>query len=218
NQAAKYWYVSNEQASVPLTVRTTVGAGARFGAYHSQTPVGWLLGISGLKVVAPATPADPKALTKASIRDDNPVVVLEHKLLYGRKGEIADVHAPVERIGSAAVRRAGGDVTVAAALACVEHALAAAEALGADGIEAEVIDLRSLRPLDVPTLAASAAKTGRMLVVEEGPPTGGYAADVAAAVVEAAGPIAVRRVTMPDLPIPFAATLEDAVLPNAERI
>ncbi len=218
NQAAKYWYVSNEQASVPLTVRTTVGAGARFGAYHSQTPVGWLLGIAGLKIVAPATPADAKALTKAAIRDDNPVVVLEHKLLYGRKGEVADADASVERIGAAAVRRGGGDVTVAAALASLEHSLTAAELLAGEGIEAEVIDLRSLRPLDRATLAESAAKTGRLVVVEEGPPTGGYAAEVVAAVVEAAGPTPVRRVTMPDLPIPFAASLEDSVLPGPDRI
>jgi pyruvate/2-oxoglutarate/acetoin dehydrogenase E1 component len=218
NQSAKYWYVSNEQASVPLTIRTTVGAGARFGAYHSQTPVGWLLGISGLKVVAPATPADAKALLKAAIRDDNPVVVLEHKLLYGRKGEVADADAPVERIGAAALRRSGGDVTIAAALASVEHSLSAAELLAGEGIEADVVDLRSLRPLDVPALAASVSRTGRLVVVEEGPPTGGYASEVAAAVVEAVGPTPVRRLTMPDLPIPFAAGLEDAVLPNADRI
>lgn len=218
NQASKYWYVSNEQASVPLTVRTTVGAGGRFGAYHSQTPVGWLLNLSGLKIVAPSTPADAKALTKAAIRDDNPVVVMEHKLLYGRKGAVAGPEAAVERIGRAAVRRSGGDVTIVAALATVEKSLAAAEELAAEGIEAEVIDLRSLRPLDVPTIAGSAARTGRLVVVEEGPPTGGYASDVVAAAVEAAGPLAVRRVTMPDLPIPFAPTLEDAVLPDAAAI
>jgi pyruvate/2-oxoglutarate/acetoin dehydrogenase E1 component len=214
NQASKYWFLSNGQASVPLVVRSAVGAGARFGACHSQTPTGWFLGEPGLKLVAPSTPADAKALTKAAVRDDNPVIVFEHKLLYGRKGEVSDDVDEVAEIGKAALRREGGDVTIVAALAAVETALAAAEELAGEGVEADVLDLRSLRPLDVEAIAASAARTGRLVVVEEGPPLGGYSAEVVAAAVENAGPTAVRRVTMPDLPIPFAAALEDAVVPG----
>jgi pyruvate/2-oxoglutarate/acetoin dehydrogenase E1 component len=217
NQASKYWYLSNEQASVPLVVRSAVGGGARFGACHSQTPTGWLLGEPGLKLVAPATPADAKGLLKAAIRDDNPVVVFEHKLLYGRKGEVSE-HGEVAEIGRAALRRRGGDVTIVAALAAVEAALAAADELEGEGIRADVIDLRSLRPLDGETVAESAGRTGRLVVVEEGPPLGGYSAEVVAAAVERAGPLAARRVTMPDLPIPFSPSLEDAALPSAETV
>ncbi len=218
NQASKYWYVSNEQASVPLVVRSTVGAGGRFGAYHSQTPTGWLMNLSGLKIVAPATPADVKALTKAAIRDDNPVVVFEHKLLYGRVGEVPGAEAPVERIGRAKLRRRGSDVTLAGALRAVEWTLEASDALAADGIEAEVIDLRCLRPLDVETIAESVSRTRALVVVEEGPPTGGYAADVVRAVTTRVGPIGVRTVSMHDIPIPFSAPLEDAALPDAARV
>jgi acetoin:2,6-dichlorophenolindophenol oxidoreductase subunit beta len=193
NQASKYWYLSNEQASVPYTIRTTVGVGGRFGAIHSQTPTGWFMNLPGVKIVAPSNPADAKALLKAAIRDDNPVLVLEHKLLYGEKGEVADTAAAVERIGSAIIRRRGSNVTIVAALAMIGTALAAAEELAAEGIEAEVIDPRSLRPLDVETLAESAARTGRLVVVEEGPPTGGYASEVISVV--AVNPVIARRVT-----------------------
>ena len=218
NQASKYWYMSNEQASVPLVVRSAVGAGARFGACHSQTPVGWFLAEPGLRLVAPATPADAKGLTKAAIRDDNPVIVFEHKLLYGRKAEVADGDEALVPIGKAAVRRAGADVTIVAAMAAVEKALAAADELAEAGIDAEVIDLRSLRPLDANAIAESAEKTKRLVVVEEGPPTGGYAGDVIATAVELAGPIHARRVTMPDIPVPFSGSLEDAALPQPADI
>ncbi|MBO0712538.1 MAG: hypothetical protein J2P47_14805, partial [Acetobacteraceae bacterium] len=169
NQASKYWYVSNEQSSVPLTVRTAVGAGGRFGAIHSQTPTSWLLGLPGLKLVAPATPADAKALMKAAIRDDNPVVVFEHKQLYSRKGEVPD-HVEPEPIGRAAVRRHGDAVALIAAMSAVDRSLAAAEELAEEGISAEVIDLRSLRPLDGDAIAEAAARVGRLVVVEDGPP------------------------------------------------
>jgi acetoin:2,6-dichlorophenolindophenol oxidoreductase subunit beta len=218
NQSSKYWYLSGEQASVPLVVRSAVGAGARFGACHSQTPSGWFLGEPGLKLVAASNPADAKGLTKSAIRDDNPVIVFEHKLLYGRKGSVEDGEAAFVPIGKAAVRREGGDVTIAAALAMVDTALAAAEQLAAEGIEADVIDLRTLRPLDTETIAASATKTKRLVVIEEGPATGGYASDVIATAVEEAGPIAARRVAMPDLPIPFSAPLEDWARPSVERV
>ncbi len=127
NQASKYWYLSNEQASVPLVVRSAVGAGARFGACHSQTPTGWFLGEPGLKLVAASNAADAKGLTKSAIRDDNPVIVFEHKMLYGRKSEVEDGEAAFVPIGKAAIRREGSDVTIAAAMAMVETALAAAE-------------------------------------------------------------------------------------------
>ena len=218
NQASKYWYLSGEQASVPLVVRSAVGAGARLGACHSQTPTGWFLGEPGLKLVAASTPADAKGLTKAAIRDDNPVVVFEHKLLYGRKDEVPAGEAALVPIGQAAVRRSGGDVTIVAAMRAVETAMAASEELSAAGIEADVIDLRTLRPLDAETIAASAARTGRLVVVEEGPPTGGYSFDVISLAVELAGPIRARRVTMPDLPIPCSPPLEDAHIPSAAAI
>jgi len=218
NQSSKYWYMSNEQASVPLVVRSAVGSGARFGACHSQTPTGWFLGEPGLKLVAASNPADAKGLTKAAIRDDNPVVCFEHKMLYGRKGEVADGDAALVPIGKATVPRPGSDVTIVAAMAMVETALAAAAELAREGIDAEVVDLRTLRPLDAETLAASAAKTKRLVVVEEGPATGGYASDVIALCVEEAGPIRAKRVAMPDVPIPFSAPLEDWARPSVEKV
>jgi len=218
NQSSKYWYLTNEQASVPLVVRSAVGAGARLGACHSQIPTSLFMGEPGLTLVAPATPADAKGLLKSAIRDENPVVVFEHKLLYGRKGEVADGDEALVPLGRASVRRSGVDVTIVAALRAVEIALEAAETLAAEGVAADVIDLRTLRPLDSATIAESVARTRRLVVVEEGPPTGGYAADVIATAVELAGPIAARRVTMPDLPIPFASTLEDAALPSADAV
>ncbi len=216
NQASKYWYLSNGQASVPLTVRTAVGAGGRFGACHSQTPTAFFLGEPGLKLVAAGTVHDAYALTRAAIQDDNPVVVFEHKFLYGREGEV-DLNAPIERIGRASVLRSGTDATLVAAMAGVEKALAAAEELAGHGIDAEVIDLRSLRPLDVDGVAASTARTGRLIVIEDGPPLGGYAAEVVAAAVEA-GPVHARRVVMPDLPIPASPPVEDEALVSVEQI
>ena len=217
NQASKYWYISQGQSSVPLTVRSAVGAGGRFGAIHSQTPTSWFLGLPGLKLVAPGTPADAKALTKAAIRDDNPVIVFEHKQLYSQKGEVPE-QMEAEPIGRAAVRRQGDAVTLVAAMTAVERSLAAAEELARDGISAEVIDLRSLRPLDQELIAQAAARTGRLIVVEDGPPIGGYAAEVLAVAVEEAGPVNVRRVTMPDIPIPFSPELEDAAIPSVGGI
>jgi acetoin:2,6-dichlorophenolindophenol oxidoreductase subunit beta len=138
-------------------------------------------------------------------------------MLYGRKGEVPEGGEPTP-IGRAAVRRQGGDVTIAAALAAVETALAAADELAADGIDGEVIDLRTLSPLDVDTILESVTRTGRLVVVEEGPPTGGYAAEVVATAVEGGGTVAARRVTMPGLPVPFSGPLEDAAVPAAEAV
>ena len=218
NQAAKYWYLSNEQAPVPLVVRSAYGAGGRFGAIHSQSPIPWFQGVPGMRIVAPSTPADAKALLKAAIRDDNPVLFLEHKRLYSLKG--APPTEEVATIGAARIVRAGRDLTVATAGASVHHALAAAETLAGDGVDVEVIDLRTLRPLDVPAVIASVARTNRLLVVEEGPLTGGWAGELVARVSEEAlGELDdVWRLATDDLPIPYSPTLEDAFLPGAEAI
>jgi acetoin:2,6-dichlorophenolindophenol oxidoreductase subunit beta len=217
NQAAKYWYVSNGQASVPLVVRSAVGGGGRFGAMHSQQPVSWFLGVPGLKIVAPSTPEDAKGLLKAAIRDNNPVLFFEHKRLYGLKGPVTD--ASME-IGSAAVVREGSDVTIATAMKSVHDALDAAEHLERDGISVEVIDLRTLRPFDLATILASVRKTNRLLVVEEGPKTGGWAGEVIAAVVdEALDEIDdLWRLGTADHPIPFSPALEDAYFPDSSQI
>jgi pyruvate/2-oxoglutarate/acetoin dehydrogenase E1 component len=218
NQAAKYWYLSNEQASVPLVVRSTLGAGGRFGAIHSQSPVSWFMGVPGLKIVAPSTPADAKALLKASIRDDNPVLFLEHKRLYSVKGE---VNGDVAELGRAIVRRPGADVTLVSAMKSVQDCLDAAGRLATeDGIEAEVVDLRTLRPLDGATVLESVAKTNRIAVVEEGPRTGGWAGEVLAQVTEHGlhDLDDAWRLTTPDQPIPYSPTLEDDFLPSADAI
>ena len=217
NQAAKYWYISNEQASVPLVVRSAIGAGGRFGAMHSQTPISWFEGVPGLKIVCPSTPADAKALLKAAIRDDNPVLFFEHKRLYAMTGE---VNGDVGVIGEAAVVRPGDDVTLVGAMRTVHECLAAAEALAGEGIECEVIDMRTLRPPDTATVLWSLERTNRLVVVEEGPRTGGWAAEiVATAAEEGLGDIDdIRRLTTPDHPIPYSPPLEDAFLPGAEAI
>jgi pyruvate/2-oxoglutarate/acetoin dehydrogenase E1 component len=217
NQAAKYWYISNEQASVPLVVRSAIGAGGRFGAMHSQTPVSWFEGVPGLKIVCPSTPADAKALLKAAIRDDNPVLFFEHKRLYVMTGE---VNGDVATIGEAEVVRHGDDVTLVGAMHTVHECLAAAETLAGEGIECEVIDMRTLRPPDTATVLWSLERTNRLVVVEEGPRTGGWAAEiVATAAEEGLGDIDdVRRLTTPDHPIPYSPPLEDAFLPGAEAI
>jgi len=222
NQAAKYWYISAEQASVPLVVRSAVGAGGRFGAIHSQMPAPWFQGIPGLKVVAPATPGDAKRLLKAAIRDPNPVVFLEHKRLYSVKEEIPDDDAPeTEPLGVARVVRPGRDLTVATASKSVHDALAAAATLAdEDGLELEVIDLRTLRPLDRDTVCTSVTRTNRLLVVEEGPRTGGWSGEVLGDLAQDALEHLddAWRLTTPDAPIPYSPTLEDAFLPGAEHI
>src|SRR4051794_14174558 len=218
NQAAKYWYLSNEQASVPLVVRSAIGAGGRFGAIHSQNPASWFTNVPGLKVVAPSTPGDAKALLKAAIRDDNPVLFLEHKRLYSLKDD-APAMEPAE-IGVAAVRRTGSDVTIVSAMKGVHDCLAAAELLAESGIDAEVIDLRTLRPLDRDTVLESLARTNRLVVVEEGPMTGGWAGEILSLAIENALEHIddAYRIATADTPIPYSPTLEDAFLPSAESI
>ena len=166
NQSTKYWFLTQEQVSVPLVVRSVVGAGARFGAIHSQMPVSWFMGVPGLKIACPSTPADAKALLKAAIRDDNPVLFFEHKRLYTLEGE---VNGAPGRLGEAAVVREGSDITLVTAMKSVHDSLEAADALEQDRVSVEVIDLRTLRPFDVETVLASVQKTNRIAVVEEGP-------------------------------------------------
>ena len=218
NQAAKYFYISAEQASVPLVVRSAVGAGGRFGAIHSQMPAGWFQNVPGLKIVAPSGPADAKALLKASIRDENPVLFLEHKRLYAMKEELSD-EQPAE-LGRARIVREGSDVTLVSVMKGVHDCLAAAEELSELGVDAEVIDLRTLRPLDRDSVLRSLAKTNRLLVVEEGPLTGGWAAEVVALVAEHGlhDIDDVWRLTTPDHPIPYSPPLEDAFLPSPQAI
>jgi acetoin:2,6-dichlorophenolindophenol oxidoreductase subunit beta len=219
NQSAKYWYLSNEQSSVPIVVRSAVGAGGRFGAIHSQIPAPWFQCVPGLKIVAPSTPRDAKALLKAAVRDDNPVLVLEHKRLYSVKGDVGSAD-DVATIGRADVVRPGHTVTVATAMKSVNDALLAADELAADGIELEVIDLRTLRPLDHATVRESVSRTNRLLVIEEGPRTGGWSESVLSAVVEDGLEDLddVWRLTTDDAPIPYSPPLEDAFLPGVERI
>jgi acetoin:2,6-dichlorophenolindophenol oxidoreductase subunit beta len=219
NQSAKYWFISNEQASVPLVVRSAVGAGGRFGAMHSQMPATWMQAVPGMKIVAPSTPADAKALLKAAIRDPNPVLFLEHKRLYSIKGP-ANADNDVGMIGTANVARPGAEITLVSCMKGVHDALAAAETLAEHGVDAEVIDLRSLRPLDHETILQSLAKTNRMVIVEEGPLTGGWAGEVLAVITEhGLGDIDdAWRLTTADLPIPYSPPLEDGFLPSPAKI
>lgn len=218
NQAAKFWFLSNEQASVPLVVRCAVGAGGRFGAIHSQTPGTWFHNVPGLKIAAPSNPGDAKAMLKGAIRDENPVLFLEHKRLYSVKGEAP--HEEVIELGRAAVAKPGSDVTIVAMLKGVGDALAAAEQLAADGIDAEVLDLRCLRPLDLDTVLASLARTNRIVALEEGPRLGGWAAGLLGLLAEEAlhDLDDAWTITTAESPIPYSPTLEDAFLPDVERI
>jgi len=217
NQSTKYWYLTGEQVSVPLVVRSVVGAGGRFGAIHSQMPASWFMGVPGLKIVSPATPNDAKGLLRSAIQDENPVLFFEHKRLYGVSGDVENEPVP---IGVARVARAGADVTIVSAMNGVHQALEAAETLTGDGIEAEVIDLRTLRPLDIPTVLTSVAKTNNLVIVEEGPLTGGWAGEVLARVTEEGlGDLDdAWRIATPDSPVPYSPPLEDAHLPGVDRI
>jgi acetoin:2,6-dichlorophenolindophenol oxidoreductase subunit beta len=217
NQAAKYRYLSGDRHSVPVVVRSAVGAGGRFGAIHSQNPGIWLHGVPGLKVVCPSSPADAKTLLRASVRDDDPVLFLEHKRLYSVKGPADEPALP---LGTARIMRRGSDVTIVSVMKGVPDALRAANKLAPLGVDAEVIDLRSLRPLDVATVVESVSRTNRLLAVEEGPRTGGWAAGLVGAVAENALDSLedVWTLTTPDTPVPFSPPLEDAFLPGPDQI
>ncbi len=219
NQLPKYRYMSGGQTSVPVTVRSICGATGRFGTQHSATGESWFMHLPGLRVVTASSPGSAYSLLRAAIADPNPVLFYEHKGLYARKGPV--VRGEVAPLGQAAVLRVGSDVTIVATLLMVERALAAADALATDGIEAEVIDLRWLRPLDLPTVRASVEKTGRLLVVEEQVHAAGWGATIVSELtiggISWASPP--RRVSLPDdLPIPYTPVLEDEVLPSVEGI
>jgi acetoin:2,6-dichlorophenolindophenol oxidoreductase subunit beta len=218
NQSAKYWYISKEQRSVPLVVRSAVGGGGRFGAMHSQTHATWFQGVPGLKIAFPSSPAEAKGLLKAAIRDDNPVIFLEHKRLYSVKGPAPD--GELLPLGRARIARSGKDVTIVSAGKGVPDALEAAELLAGDGVEAEVVDLRTLRPIDLETVLASVARTNRVLAVEEGPATGGWGSGLLGMVAEHGlhDIDDAWLLATAELPIPYSPTLEDAFIPGADAI
>jgi pyruvate/2-oxoglutarate/acetoin dehydrogenase E1 component len=220
NQVAKYRYMSGGQFIVPLTIRAAQGGGNGFGTQHSQCAEGWLMNFPGLQVVSPSTPADMYGLLRAAIREDNPVIVLEHKGLYNLKGEVPDNPAPM-RLGEAKVVRSGTDVTVVASQLMMHRSLEAAGQLAAEGIACEVIDVRSFAPLDKATILASLEKTNRLVVVEEAPHSAGWGGDIASmaadeGVYALAAPV--RRVNMGSALIAYSPPLEDEVLPNVGRI
>ncbi|WGD28339.1 alpha-ketoacid dehydrogenase subunit beta [Ancylobacter sp. WKF20] len=220
NQASIYNYIWNGQVEIPLVLRTQGGGGAGAGAQHSKSLDSMLAHIPGIKVVAPATPADAKGMLKAAIRDSQPVVFLEHKLLYNMRGDVPDGDIIVP-LGKAATVREGTDISLFASSRMVVEATRAAELLVEDGVSAEVIDLRSLRPLDIGAIVASITKTHHAVVVNEGWRFCGYAAELSASIMDHAfdeldAPVA--RVTLPDMPIPYSEPLETAMLPNAAKI
>ena len=226
NEIAKTRYMTAGQMALPLVIRTANGGGSRFGAQHSQSVENWAMSVPGLKVVAPSSAEDVIGLLAAAVRDPDPVVFFEHKSCYPMKFEVADGGSGgdgdiVGELGSAKVVRPGADATIAALGLMVHRAVEAAERLAAEGIEAEVIDLRSLVPLDTATLLASVAKTSRLFTVEENPRLCGWGAEIASIVAEEAfwdldGPVV--RITTPHVPLGAADSLEDAALPTAERI
>jgi pyruvate dehydrogenase E1 component beta subunit len=220
NEIAKSRYMTNGQVSFPLVIRTANGGGVRFGAQHSQSVENWAMMIPGLKVVAPSTPEDVVGLMAAAIRDPDPVVFFEHKALMGTKATVRDGEI-VDELGTARVVREGTDVTIAALALMLPRALEAAERLALDGISAEVIDVRSLVPLDTRTLLGSVEKTGRFFTVEENPRLCGWGAELVSIVADEGvwhldGPSI--RITTPHIPLPSAASLEDIAMPSVERI
>ena len=219
NFAAKNRYRTG--VGVPMVVRGPSGAGVHGGPYHSQSPEMYFVKTPGLKVVAPATAYDAKGLLKAAIRDDDPVIFLEHKFLYRRVKDRVPEEDYVVPIGKAAVRRAGRDLTIVTYGAMLWTALEAAEILANDGVSAEVLDLRTLLPLDEEAILASVRRTGKCLILHEDTRTGGLGAEIAATVSEKAfewldGPI--LRVTAPDTPVPYSPPLEEAFLPNVNTL
>ncbi len=220
NQAAKMKYMFGGKARLPIVVRTTCGAGMCAAAQHSQSLEAWFMHIPGLKVVAPSTPYDAKGLLISSIRDDNPVLFIEHKMLYGLEGDVPEEPYTIP-IGAADVKREGKDVTVVATMAMVHKALEAADELAKEGIEVEVVDPRTLSPLDKETIINSVKKTHHLVVVHEAVKQAGPGAEIAAMVAEEAfdyldAPI--KRVAAPFTPVPFSPVLESAYIPTKENI
>ena len=219
NMAAKHHYRIGEP--VPLVIRAPYGGGIHAGPYHSQCPEAWFFHVAGLKLVAPSTPRDAKGLLKAAIRDPDPVIYFEHKYLYRHiKGEVPEGDDIVP-IGKAEVKRRGSTITVITYGAMVQHSLAAAERVMPEGIDLEVVDLRTIQPMDMATIVASVEKTGRAMVVHEAPKTGGIGCEIAARLAEETfrsldAPIV--RVAPPHTPVPFSPVLEEAYLPNDDKI
>ena len=221
NQMSKLRYMSNGQFTCPLVIRTGNGGGVRFGAQHSQSVENWTMMIPGIKVVAPSSPIDVIGLMAAAVRDPDPVIFHEHKALYAIKSDVPDGEI-VDRLGIAKILRPGSGCTILALALMVPRALEAAETLSKEhGIDAEVIDVRSLVPLDTRTILSSVAKTGRLFIVEENPRLCGWGAEIASIVADEAfwdldGPIV--RITTPHIPLPAADHLEDLAIPSAARI
>jgi pyruvate dehydrogenase E1 component beta subunit len=222
NQAAKMRYMFGGKAKIPLVVRTMIGAGFRAAAQHSDSPYSTFVHFPGLKVVAPATPADAKGLLAAAIRDDDPVIFCENKLLYDAKGPVSEGEYVIP-LGQAEIKRQGDNVTIVAMSRMVHVALEAADQLArnGDGVSAEVIDLRTLAPLDEETVLNSLKKTGRLVVVDEDNPRCSVATDIAALAATQAieylnGPV--RLVTAPHTPVPFSPALEDFYIPTPARV
>jgi pyruvate dehydrogenase E1 component beta subunit len=220
NEIAKTRYMTGGQVTLPLVIRTAHGGSLGFGAQHSQSPENWAMAIPGLKVVAPSSPADVVGLLAASIRDPDPVLFFEHKALLAVRGEVPDGEH-VEPLGKAKILRSGSDATLVALSLMVPRALEAAGRLAADGVDVEVVDLRSLVPLDVTTVLDSVARTSRLFTVEENPQLCGWGAEVASIVghegfYDLDGPVV--RITSPHVPLPQAQNLEDATIPSVDRI
>lgn len=220
NQAAKTHYMSGGKLTVPMVLRTTMGAGRASAAQHSQSLHVWLSHVPGMKVAVPSTPKDAKGLLKSAIRDDNPVAFFEDKMMYALKGAVpaGDYVIP---LGQADVKRRGTDITLVATSSMVHEALAAAERLSALGVEAEVVDPRTMTPLDAEALIASARKTSRALVVDEGCTRYGVTGEMAAVIADGAFyylDAPVKRLGALDVPVPFSPALEKLTIPDAERI
>ncbi len=220
NQAAKIHYMSGGRLNAPLTIRTTLGATRRSAAQHSQSLHAWVAHVPGLKVAIPSTPYDAKGLLKSAIRDDNPVVFFEDKMMFATKGPVPEEEYTVP-LGVADVKREGEDLTIVATSSMVYVALEAAELLEQEGVSAEIVDPRTLVPLDRETLVASVVKTGRALVVDEGHTSYGVSAELAAVLADEAFwhlDAPVKRLAAMDVPIPFSPVLEDQTVPTPERV
>jgi acetoin:2,6-dichlorophenolindophenol oxidoreductase subunit beta len=219
NQLPKYRFMSGGQFAVPVTLRVISGGGGRFGTQHSATGESWYMAQPGLSVAVAGTPGSAYELLRAAIRSNDPVIVHEHKVLYGRKGTVR--RGAVAEVGKASIERAGTDVTIVASLVMVERALAAAEKLAADGISAEVIDLRWVRPLDMATIGGSVARTGRLLIAEEQWHEAGWGATIISLLAQGgqSWKSAPRAVSLPDdLLVPYSPPLEDIFIPSADSI
>ena len=220
NQAVKMRYMFGGKAKVPLVVKTIAGAGVAAAAQHSQSMEAWFTHIPGLKTVMPSTPADAKGLMASAIRDNNPVLFIEHKQLLGVSGDVPEDEYLVP-LGKASIMRQGTDVTIVAWSWMAQKALAAAEILAKEGISAEVLDPRTLVPLDKASILHSLGKTNKLVIVHEAVKTGGYAGEIAAFVADEGFDLLdspIKRVTAPDTPVPFSPTLEAAYVPSVDHI